>query len=303
MRGGEVLGGRADRRALVTRRAGPPSLRRARKPDRPRRSHPASLQALLASADTPEVSAHENPAEGSGARQRPLDLLLAAAGDFRALVERLPLIVYVDAPDAGSPGLYVSAQTTVVLGYSPEDWVSTPEFFQSILHPEDRERVVAATADMLAGGAQSPLEYRVLRRDGSLAWIRDEGVLVRDEAGRPLCTQGYMLDVTERKEREAALRQSEARMRAMLGAALDGVITIDADGMIIEFNAAAECMFGYAREAAVGRKMVDLIVPPGISSSTPTSRSARSRWTSRSRRSTRPSSECWGTPATSSSAP
>jgi diguanylate cyclase (GGDEF)-like protein/PAS domain S-box-containing protein len=208
------------------------------------------------------VTVHDESARDSGARERPPEPLLRAAGDFRALVERLPLIVYVDGPDVDSPSLYISPQAAVVLGYAPEEWAATPEFFQSILHPEDRDRVMAETARMLAGGAASPVEYRVVRRDGSIAWIRDEGVLVRDDAGEPLCTQGYMLDITERKEREAALRQSEARMRAMLGAALDGVITIDADGAIIEFNPAAERIFGYAREAAVGRHMVDLIVPP-----------------------------------------
>ena len=68
-------------------------------------------------------------------------MLLPAAGDFRALVERLPLIVYVDAPDAISPSLYVSPQMGEVLGYTPEEWASTPEFFQQVLHPDDRERV------------------------------------------------------------------------------------------------------------------------------------------------------------------
>ena len=117
---------------------------------------------------------------------------------------------------------------------------------------------------MIATGERLESEYRLLRRDGSVAWVRDEGVLVRDEAGEPLCMQGYILDITERKEREAALRQSEARMRAMLDAALDAVVTIDTSGAIIEFNPAAERIFGYARDAVVGRQMVDLLVPPAL---------------------------------------
>ena len=104
----------------------------------------------------------------------------------------------------------------------------------------------------------------MLRRDGSVAWVRDEGVLVRDEAGEPLCMQGYILDITERKEREAALRRSDARTRAMLDAALDGVITIDREGAIIEFNPAAERIFGYERTAVMGRQMVELVVPPEL---------------------------------------
>ncbi|MDP9256172.1 MAG: PAS domain S-box protein [Actinomycetota bacterium] len=196
--------------------------------------------------------------------QRPQDRALPAGADYRDLVEGLPLIVYIDAPDATSPNLYVSPQTTELLGYTPEDWASSPDFFLTILHPDDRERVVAETAHMIATGERLKSEYRLLRRDGSVAWVRDEGALVRDEAGEPLCMQGYFLDITERKQRETELRESNARTRAMLDAALDGVITIDHQGAIIEFNPAAESIFGHARDAVVGRRMVDLIVPPAF---------------------------------------
>ncbi len=195
---------------------------------------------------------------------RPEGLPLPVDWDFRSLVERLPLIVYVDGADPASPSLYVSPQTTAVLGHTPEDWASRPDFFLTILHPEDHDRVVEETTHMIATGERLESEYRLLRRDGSVAWVRDEGVLVRDEAGNPLCMQGYILDITERKEREAALRRSDVRTRAMLDAALDAVVSIDRDGAIVEFNAAAERIFGYTRDDAVGRQMADLIVPPAL---------------------------------------
>jgi diguanylate cyclase (GGDEF)-like protein/PAS domain S-box-containing protein len=210
------------------------------------------------------MTARDPSPRGVKSERSPLDRLAPAAADFRGVVERLPLIVYIDEADPTAPTLYISSQTTAVLGYTPEDWTSRPDFFMSILHPDDRERVVAETARLLTAGEQSPFEYRVLRRDGSVAWIRDEAVVVRDEAGRSVCTQGYMLDITERKEREAALSHSEARTRAMLDAALDAVITIDRRGAVIEFNPAAERIFGYARDIVVGRQMVDLIVPPAL---------------------------------------
>jgi PAS domain S-box-containing protein len=138
------------------------------------------------------------------------DRLLPAAGSYRGLVEGLPLIVYIDGPEAGSPSLYVSPQTSSVLGYTPEDWASSPDFFLSILHPDDRDRVVQETTQMLATGERSRVEYRVLRPDGRVVWLRDEGVVVRDADGRALRTQGYMLDVTE-------LKRSQARASAQAG--------------------------------------------------------------------------------------
>jgi diguanylate cyclase (GGDEF)-like protein/PAS domain S-box-containing protein len=195
---------------------------------------------------------------------RGLDRLPPAVGDFRGLVERLPLLIYIDEPEPRSPNVYVSPQTTAMLGYTAEDWASSPDFFVSICHPDDLERVIAETTRMLADGGQAPIEFRIVRRDGSVVWVRDEAVLVHDESGRPLCTQGYMLDITERKQREAELRQGDARTRAMLDAALDGIITIDHEGAIVEFNPAAERIFGRVRDDVLGQQMVDLIVPPSL---------------------------------------
>ena len=67
-------------------------------------------------------------------------------------------------------------------------------------------------------------------------------------------------DVTERKRAEAALRQSDARHRAIVDAALDCVITMDGDGRVIEFNPAAERTFGYRKRDVFGRPLADLII-------------------------------------------
>jgi PAS domain S-box-containing protein len=72
---------------------------------------------------------------------------------------------------------------------------------------------------------------------------------------------GAALDITERKGAELALRRSEARKDAVLRTALDAIITMDHDGAVVEFNPAAEQMFGFSRKEALGRSLVDLIVP------------------------------------------
>ncbi|WP_435106187.1 hybrid sensor histidine kinase/response regulator [Arhodomonas sp. AD133] len=68
-------------------------------------------------------------------------------------------------------------------------------------------------------------------------------------------------DITERKEREKALRKSEDRLRATINAALDCIITMDAGGRILEFNPAAEACFGYRRAEVIGRPLADLLIP------------------------------------------
>lgn len=72
---------------------------------------------------------------------------------------------------------------------------------------------------------------------------------------------GFRVDITEQKRREQALAESEARLRATISAALDGVIVIDLNGNVVEINKTAEEMFGFSREEILGQQMVEHIVP------------------------------------------
>jgi diguanylate cyclase (GGDEF)-like protein/PAS domain S-box-containing protein len=177
-------------------------------------------------------------------------------GDFRDLVERLPLMAYIDGADPASPSLWVSPYSTAMLGYTPEEWGSRPDFFLNVLHPDDRERVVAETAHTIATGDALETEYRLLGRDGSVIWVRDEGVLVRDADGAPLCLQGYVLDISERKQREAELLASEA----LVESSFDAIVSRTTDGIVTGWNRAAERLFGYGAAEMVGRS-VDLLLP------------------------------------------
>jgi len=126
---------------------------------------------------------------------------------YRTLVEQLPLVLYVDALDDVSSNIFTSPQLEPLLGYSVEEWVADPELFARILHPDDRERVLAAHAHTHATHEPLSLEYRLIARDGRVVHLRDEGVIVLDEHGKPLYLQGYLLDITREREAEQQLRQ------------------------------------------------------------------------------------------------
>jgi diguanylate cyclase (GGDEF)-like protein/PAS domain S-box-containing protein len=171
------------------------------------------------------MSVRDEPTRGAVRRDHAPDLRPPDAGDYRALVEGLPLLVYIDGPDANSPSLYVSPQTTAMLGYTPEDWHARPDFFETILHPDDKERVLALIVEMAETGVRLQIEYRVLRRDGRVAWLRDEGMLVHDDDGIPVCVQGYMIDVTELKQSQAfSSAQAELLEFIAVGAPLPDVL-------------------------------------------------------------------------------
>jgi PAS domain S-box-containing protein len=142
------------------------------------------------------------------------------------LVEQLPQVTYIEQLD-GQSASYISPQIEALVGYTPEEWTSDPAFFGKLLHPEDRERVLADFAEMHATGDRFECEYRLLTRDNQVVWVHDGAVVVRDDAGRPLYAQGFMVDITGRKATENALRDSDQRFRDLV-AGID-VIVWEAD--------------------------------------------------------------------------
>jgi diguanylate cyclase (GGDEF)-like protein/PAS domain S-box-containing protein len=124
---------------------------------------------------------------------------------YRTLVEQLPLAIYIDALDAAGTSLYNSPQNDLITGYTHAEWVSDPELFAKIIHEDDRWRVVDGFEAARIDGVPFLSEYRIVRPDGSVVWVRDESVVVRDAAGAPLYRQGYLLDITLRKQAEERL--------------------------------------------------------------------------------------------------
>ena len=126
---------------------------------------------------------------------------------YRTLIEQLPLVVYVDALDAESSNIFTSRQVEPLLGYTTAEWASDMGLFVRALHPEDRDRVLAAHAHTHRTHQPLSVEYRVLAKDGRVVWVRDEGVIVLDDDGAPLYLQGYLLDITPERDAQDQLRK------------------------------------------------------------------------------------------------
>jgi PAS domain S-box-containing protein len=122
---------------------------------------------------------------------------------YRTLVEQLPLVTYLDNLDESSSALYMSPQIVPLLGYATEEWLADPELFVKLLHPADRERVLAEVAVSHKRGGPFLSEYRLVARDGRVVWFHDESVTIDGDDGRPLYAQGFMLDITEKKAGES----------------------------------------------------------------------------------------------------
>jgi diguanylate cyclase (GGDEF)-like protein/PAS domain S-box-containing protein len=126
---------------------------------------------------------------------------------YRTLVEQLPLVVYVDALDEASSNIFTSEQIEPLLGYTVEEWRDDPDLFVRTLHPDDRDRVLAAHVRTHRTHEPLGLEYRLIARDESVVWVRDDGVVVLGDEGEPLYLQGYLLDITAERELQEQLRR------------------------------------------------------------------------------------------------
>ena len=130
---------------------------------------------------------------------------------FRALVEQLPGGVYIENLGASS-GSYFSPQIERLTGYSAEEWASDDEFFSGVLHPEDRDRVLRAFARAHKTMRPIQIEYRLIAKDGRVVWIQDNAAAARDDEGKVLHFQGFMADVTVRRQNELELLDERGRL-------------------------------------------------------------------------------------------
>lgn len=180
---------------------------------------------------------------------------------YRTLIEQLPIVTYIDTLDDRSSNIYTSPQLEPILGYSVEEWQADEELFVRILHPDDRERVLAEIRESNASAGRFESEYRLIARDGRVIWFRDESVVVRDESGAPLYSQGYLLDITDRKEAEEQARESEARFRVMADHAPALIWTAEPSGDVTFFSRSWLNFTGRTMEQEAGDGWVESVHP------------------------------------------
>ena len=130
---------------------------------------------------------------------------------YRLLVEQVPLIIYnwrVSASIAGVIENYVSPQIETILGFDAEKWMADPSFWNTRIHPDDRERVIAATLRSVEEAAPFDMEYRMIANDGRVVWLRDQAVVLeRDEEGKASLLQGVQQDISVEKLAEDSKRE------------------------------------------------------------------------------------------------
>jgi PAS domain S-box-containing protein len=151
--------------------------------------------------------------------------------------------------------MYASPRWKSMVGYGEHELGNTFEEWERRLHPDDRQRALAAVRGHLEGRTdQYELEHRLLQKDGTYRWILARGMALRDAQQRPYRMVGSHTDISERKRAEEALRTAAEEIRDLYNRAPCGYHSLDADGTVIAVNDTELTWLGYTRDEVVGKR-------------------------------------------------
>jgi PAS domain S-box-containing protein len=163
--------------------------------------------------------------------------------------------------DVDSGWLRWSDEIYRILGAQPKAFEATLDAFLAYVHPEDQSRVREAALATIHGQQPFHIEHRIVRPDGSERLVEEQGEVLRDQRGRALRMIGTVLDITDRKRIEAALRESEERFRLAIDNAPIGMALIGLQGHFLRVNRALCELLGYSPEELVRLGFQDVTHP------------------------------------------
>jgi len=176
---------------------------------------------------------------------------------YRSLVEYINEVIY--SIDKGCIVTYVSPAVEELTGYQPSQIVG--RHFSDFIHGDDTERIVDRFDQALLG-QQRPTEYRILTKSGQYRWVRTFSRPALEE-GRAVGLRGILSDITEYKEMEVALRESEARYRMLVETMNEGFSITDENGIRTYANKRLGDMLGYKVEEIIGHSVMEFLDEKG----------------------------------------
>ncbi len=177
--------------------------------------------------------------------------------DYRLLIDNIPNIVFKGYLDGAID--FFDDKVEVLTGYSKEDFLSRKLKWTDLIVEEDladaKDRFLVA----LQGDLQYIREYRIRRKDGKVVWLQASSQIVRDAQGEIDFISGAILNISKRKQAEAALHDSEEKYRSLFDSGPNPVFVLDGKTLrIIDVNLAAIETYGYNREEFLGRRYDEL---------------------------------------------
>ena len=182
---------------------------------------------------------------------------------FRALAENTPNVVFQCKNDSRYSFLYLNDAIENLTGYPKEEFLEKGLSFFDLYHPDDLKTMPTPDENDITDINRNPfhITYRIRHRSGEWRWVDEWGTGVENAGGKVEFLEGIMIDITERKQAEEALQESEERYRQLVNLSPDS-ITVSSQGYITFVNPATVRMTGASSEAdLIGRSILDFVHP------------------------------------------
>jgi len=184
-------------------------------------------------------------------RKNAEELLQKSEQQYRALCQSIPGMVYTGRPDWSVEFI---SNSEVVCGYSEQQFYDGACNWLKMIHPDDKQRVLHESSNLEKEHASLVQMYRIIDKEGNTRWVEDHKSSLFGEEGVLRGFHGVVFDITERKNAEADLFQSEQRYRSLVENVDFGIILVDSDHNIVAINSAGSRLFKKSVNEIVGRK-------------------------------------------------
>jgi PAS domain S-box-containing protein len=195
-------------------------------------------------------------------RKQQEEKLRATQSRLQHLISVNPAVIYSCRASGDYGATYVSDNITAQLGYEPRELLENSRFWADHIHPDDAPRVFTGLQRVFEHG-QHIHEYRFRHKDGGYRWMHDELKLVQDMDGSPLELVGFWIDITERRNTEELLRESEASNRALLQAIPDMIFRLSSHGAYLDYKP-GQGIRPYVPPSKFLGSTLDEVLPPEV---------------------------------------
>jgi adenylate cyclase len=169
------------------------------------------------------------------ARKHVGEALVAAQNRLVHVLVSSPSVIYSFKASGDFAPTFISDNIKDLLGYEPNDYLESPDFWRGCVHPDELAGV-EAQFDQLFKKGRHAVEYRFRKRDGIYCWVHDEWHLIRDKDGQPVEVVGSWSDITAQRNAEIALEQVERRLTEAIESISEGFVLYDAEDRLVLCN-------------------------------------------------------------------
>ncbi len=179
---------------------------------------------------------------------------------FKAIVSNAPGVIYRCLPDTNWTMQFISQDIEKICGFPSDEFIqNNTRTYESIIYKDDAKMVADEIYKAIEKQESWDIEYRIVHKDFRLRWVKEKGQAVYDENGKPKFLDGVIVDITDKKEEERKLIESEARVKTIIQGIGDGVFAVDKNLKITLFNPMASRLSGYSEEEALGKPYKEIL--------------------------------------------